>query len=87
MRPRILAIAAAIFMLVMSLPAEFRWLVAQAPITQQSSPSAPAPAEEWSATQHSLKLGTQTIPYTASAGTTLLKNDAGDPIGLMYSAS
>jgi carboxypeptidase C (cathepsin A) len=45
------------------------------------------PQEEWSVTDHSLRLGSQTIPYKASAGTTLLKNDKGDPIGLMYSAA
>ena len=79
MRPRTLAIATAVFTFVVALPA-----AQQAP----SQPaSAPPPAEEWSTTQHSLKLGTQTIPYAANAGTTLLKNDAGDPIGLMYSAS
>ena len=63
-----------------------------APAAQMPSPATPAQppdaaAEEWSTTQHSMRLGGQTIPYAASAGTTLLKNDAGDPIGLMYSAS
>jgi carboxypeptidase C (cathepsin A) len=43
--------------------------------------------EEWSVTQHTIHIGGQTIPYTASAGTTLLRNDAGEPIGLMYSVA
>ncbi|HET9270150.1 MAG TPA: hypothetical protein VFO31_18370 [Vicinamibacterales bacterium] len=45
------------------------------------------PQEEWSVTEHSLRLGSQVIPYKASAGTTLLKNDRGEPTGLMYSVS
>lgn len=56
---------------------------AQAPVT--STPA--TPSEEWSATQHTIKLGSQSIPYAASAGTTMLKNDAGDPTGLLYSVS
>src|SRR5262249_1547607 len=51
----------------------------------------PAPAEppreEWSVTEHTIQIGGQTIPYKASAGTTLLKNDAGEPIGLLYSVA
>ena len=73
MRSRSLPVSTAFFILVLTLPA-----ATQAP---------PAPVEEWSTTQQSLKLGAQTIPYTASAGTTMLKNDAGEPLGLMYSAS
>jgi carboxypeptidase C (cathepsin A) len=46
-----------------------------------------APLEEWSATEHSIRLGSQVIPYKASAGTTLLKNDRGEPTGLMYSVA
>ncbi|MBI3405480.1 MAG: peptidase S10 [Acidobacteria bacterium] len=46
-----------------------------------------APKEEWSVTEHSITVGGKLIPYKASAGTTLLKNDAGEPIGLMYAAA
>jgi carboxypeptidase C (cathepsin A) len=45
------------------------------------------PREEWSVTEGTVRVGAQVIPYKASAGTTLLKNDAGDPIGLMYSVA
>lgn len=45
------------------------------------------PKEEWSVTEHSIQAGGQTIPYKASAGTTLLKNQAGEPIGLLYSVA
>lgn len=43
--------------------------------------------EEWSATEHSMKLGSQTIPYAARAGTTTIRNDEGEMTGLMYSVS
>ena len=60
-----------------------------APAAQTAPPAAPAkpPAEEWSTTQHTLKLGAQTIPYTAKAGTTAIKDDDGETLGLMYSVS
>ena len=45
------------------------------------------PKEEWSVTEHSIQIGGQTIPYKASAGTTLLKNDAGEPTGMLYSVA
>jgi carboxypeptidase C (cathepsin A) len=46
-----------------------------------------AAVEQWSVTQHTIKLGGQAIPYKASAGTTLLKNDKGEPTGLLYSVA
>jgi carboxypeptidase C (cathepsin A) len=66
------------------------------PAAQQSTPPAPTPSvtlspsagpahEEWSVTDHTMKLGDQTVPYKASAGTTLLKDDKGEPTGLLYS--
>ncbi len=62
-----------------------------APVQAQAAAQAPAvaeaPTEEWNKTQHTLKLGNQSIPYEASAGTTSIKNDAGDTLGLMYSVS
>lgn len=48
---------------------------------------AAADREEWSVTEHTIKIGNQTIPYKASAGTTLLKNDAGESTGLLYSVA
>ncbi len=59
---------------------------AQAPASQAQA--APAiPAEEWSTTTHSMRVGNQTLTYDAKAGTTAIKNDAGDTLGLMYSVS
>ncbi|MGA2094835.1 MAG: peptidase S10 [Candidatus Acidiferrum sp.] len=46
-----------------------------------------ATKEESSVTDHSIKIGGQTIPYKATASTTLLKNDKGDPTGLLYSVA
>ena len=43
--------------------------------------------EESSVTDHTIKIGGQTIPYKAAASTTLLKNEKGDATGLMYSAA
>src|SRR5437879_9324122 len=43
--------------------------------------------EESSMTEHSIKIGGQTIPYKATASTTLLKNEKGESTGLMYSAA
>jgi carboxypeptidase C (cathepsin A) len=57
----------------------------------RSRETRPAPAEppreEWSVTDHTVQIGGQTIPYKASAGTMLLKNDAGEPTGLLYSVA
>jgi carboxypeptidase C (cathepsin A) len=49
----------------------------------EAAPTAP-PKEESSVTDHSLKLGGQTIPYKATAGTILLKNEKDEPAALVY---
>src|SRR5690349_5347104 len=64
----------------------------QAPATEgrsQEGRTTPTetPREEWSVTDHTIQIGGQTIPYKASAGTTLLKNDAGEPTGMLYSVA
>jgi carboxypeptidase C (cathepsin A) len=43
--------------------------------------------EESSVTDHTIRIGGQTISYKATASTTLLKNDKGDPTGLLYSVA
>jgi carboxypeptidase C (cathepsin A) len=68
---------------------------AQAPEREARAPEAKAadkcdPAaskEESSVSEHSIKIGGQTIPYKATASTTLLKNEKGESTGLMYSAA
>lgn len=46
-----------------------------------------AAKEESSVTEHSIRIASQSIPYKATASTTLLKNDKGDATGLMYSVA
>lgn len=49
---------------------------------------APEPAkEESSVTDHTIRIGGQTIPYKATAQTILLKNDKGEPEALLYSTA
>ncbi len=43
--------------------------------------------EESSVTEHTITIGGKVIPYKATASTIQLKNDAGEPIGLMYSVA
>ncbi|MGH9740018.1 MAG: S10 family peptidase [Candidatus Acidiferrales bacterium] len=56
-----------------------------------TGPNANAPAEstkgQSSVTQHTARIGGQNISYTATASTTLLKNDKGEPEALMYSTA
>jgi carboxypeptidase C (cathepsin A) len=51
------------------------------------APENQAAKEESSVTEHSIRIGGQTIPYKASASTTLLKNEKGEPTALMYSTA
>jgi carboxypeptidase C (cathepsin A) len=51
------------------------------------TPPAPTPKEEQSVTEHSIKVGGQTIAYKAIAGTILLKNEKDEPIALIFSTS
>jgi len=46
---------------------------------------AEAPKEESSVTDHSIRIGGQTIPYKATASTTLLKDDKGEPTASLFS--
>src|SRR5579859_3437816 len=50
-------------------------------------PTPPAPKEESSVTEHSIKIGGQSIAYKATAGTILLKNEKDEPQALIYSTS
>src|SRR5579862_2845789 len=43
--------------------------------------------EESSVTDHTAHVNGQAIPYKATASTTLLRNDAGEPTGLLYSVA
>jgi carboxypeptidase C (cathepsin A) len=56
------------------------------PTDAKATPDAP-PKEESSVTDHTIRIGDQTINYKATASTTLLKDDKGDPTALMYSTA
>jgi carboxypeptidase C (cathepsin A) len=45
------------------------------------------PKEESSVTEHSIKIGGQTIPYKVTAQTILLKDEKGEPTALLYSTA
>ncbi len=45
------------------------------------------PKEESSVTEHTAHINGQTIPYKATASTTLLRDPEGDPTGLLYSVA
>ncbi|HXJ15973.1 MAG TPA: peptidase S10 [Candidatus Polarisedimenticolia bacterium] len=49
------------------------------------APEAAVPKEESSVTEHTIRIGGQTIPYKATASTILLKNDKGEPIASIFS--
>lgn len=57
------------------------------PAEAKAAPETPEPKEESSVTDHTIRIGGQTIPYKATASTTLLKNDKGEPTALMYSTA
>src|SRR5215472_12095117 len=48
------------------------------------TPPGPPPKEESSITDHTIKIGGQTIPYKATAATVLLKNEKDEPTALLY---
>lgn len=50
-------------------------------------PAPPVGKEESSVTEGTVRIAGQVIPYKATAGTIMLKNAEGDPIGLMYSVA
>jgi carboxypeptidase C (cathepsin A) len=55
------------------------------PADKPADAATPAPAkEESSVTDHTIKLGGQTIPYKATAATILLKNEKDEQIALIY---
>jgi carboxypeptidase C (cathepsin A) len=64
-----------------------------APVTQAKPTESKAPPEtnplkeESSVTNHTIRLGTQTLSYKATAFTTLLKNDKDEPVASIFSVA
>jgi carboxypeptidase C (cathepsin A) len=54
---------------------------------EKKPPEGPAPKEESSVTEHTIKLGGQTVPYKATAQTIQLKDEKGEPTALVYSTA
>jgi carboxypeptidase C (cathepsin A) len=54
--------------------------------TKAVAESAP-PKEESSVTSHTIQMGGQAIPYKATASTTLIKDEKGEPTALIYSTA
>ncbi|HEV2197668.1 MAG TPA: hypothetical protein VGR55_18930 [Candidatus Acidoferrum sp.] len=65
----------------MSLPAQDK------PAEKPAEAPAAPPKEESSVTDHTIKIGGQTIPYKATASTILLKNEKDEPTALIYSTA
>ncbi len=64
-------------------------LVAQTPVNESKTPEkkaaeTPPPKEETSVTEHTIRIGGQTLPYKATAGTILLKDDQGEPTASIF---
>lgn len=61
-------------------------LFAQEAPKAEAKPDAakPAPTEKSSITDHTIQIGGQTIAYTATAGTILLKDDKGEPAASVF---
>ncbi|HEX4274907.1 MAG TPA: peptidase S10 [Bryobacteraceae bacterium] len=57
---------------------------ATAPASEPASPPAPAPVETASRTRHEITLNGKKVPYTATAGTLILKKDDGKPWASMF---
>jgi carboxypeptidase C (cathepsin A) len=50
-------------------------------------PPGPPPKEDSSVTDHTIKIGGQTIPYKATTATILIKNEKDEPTALIYSTA
>lgn len=78
------------FVFAQGVPAQQTGKQAQSPAksSAKAKPSPkPVPKEQSSVTQHTIRINGQTISYTATASTTLLRNDKGEPTALMYSTA
>lgn len=57
------------------------------PVEQKANASESSDKEQSSVTQHTARIGGQNISYTATASTTLLKDDKGEPEALLFSTA
>lgn len=90
--PSRLRVSAAILLLALAslaLRAQERTQEKETKTVEKEKPAetTPPPKEESSVAEHSIKIGGQTIPYKAIAGTILLKNEKDEPQALIYSTT
>src|SRR5216683_2822519 len=83
-RPRTLSALLALALSLTSIAATAQEKDAKPADKIAETPAAPPPKEESSATDHSIKIAGQTIPYKATAATILLKNEKDEPTALIY---
>src|SRR5260221_12718009 len=57
------------------------------PAEKSAEPAAAPPKEETSVTDHSIKIAGQSIPYKATVGNLLLKNEKDEPEALLFFTS
>src|SRR5258707_2256718 len=57
------------------------------PAEKSAEPAAAPPKEESSVTDHSIKIAGQSIPYKATVGSLLLKNEKDEPEALLFFTS
>lgn len=81
------------FAAILMVAGQMGFLVAQEPApeskpevekAEKAAAEKPKPKEESSVTEHSIRLGGQTVPYKATAGTILLKDEKGDPTASVF---
>ncbi|MGB0036731.1 MAG: hypothetical protein WBP79_14770 [Candidatus Acidiferrales bacterium] len=81
-----LGLAAAAILLALGQPGQIR--AQEAPKDAKAAEAKPAPEtapkEESSVTEHTIRIGGQSIPYKATASTTLLKDDKGEPTAAIF---
>jgi carboxypeptidase C (cathepsin A) len=80
-------VALAVFLSVLPLSVLAQDKDAKAADKPADTTTPPAPKEESSVTDHTIKLGPQTIPYKATTATILLKNEKDETTALLYSTA
>ncbi len=87
-RPFRLTVLCALLLLLASTPSRaFAQEKESKPAEKPAEPPPAPPKEESMITDHSIKIGSQTIPYKATVGSLLLKNEKDEPAALIFYTS
>jgi carboxypeptidase C (cathepsin A) len=84
---RLIALCAAALLFAISSSGAFAQEKESKPAEKPAEPPAAPPKEESTITDHSIKIGSQTIPYKATVGSLLLKNEKDEPAALIFYTS